>query len=204
MKLLSTQLLGVAAIGFALTSPSAAFAADHAEAPVAAADPATDLADLYAWHTDDGTLVTAITFAGLGAAGAAATYDADALYGIHIDNDGDSVADVDIWARFGQDEMGNWGVQITNLPGTSAPIVSAVEQIAAAPGGSVYSGLRDDPFFFDLQGFNDTVSTGVLSFDNSRDSLAGTNVTSLVLEMDLASALQGSDSLQIWATTSRF
>ena len=204
MKAFSTNLIGAAALGLSLAGPTAAMAADHAEAPVAAADPATDLADLYAWHTDDDTLVAAITFGGLGAPGDEATYDADALYGIHIDNDGDNIADIVIWARFGQDDQGNWGVQVTNLPGTSAPIVGAVEQVTAVPGGLIYAGLRDDPFFFDLQGFNDTATTGVLSFDNSRDSLAGTNVTSLVLEMDLASALEGSDGLQIWATTSRF
>jgi hypothetical protein len=204
MKIFSTNLTVVAALSLALAGPTAALAADHAEAPVAAADPATDLADLYAWHTDEGTLVTAITFAGLSTAGDDATYDADALYGIHIDNDGDHIADVTIWARFGQDDLGNWGVQVTNLPGTSAPVVSSVEQVTAVPGGSIYAGLRDDPFFFDLQGFNDTVTTGALSFDNTRDSLAGTNVTSLVLEMDLASALEGSETIQVWATTSRF
>ena len=204
MKISSTQLMPLAALGLALVIPQAVQAADHAEAPVAAADPAADLADLYAWHTDAGSLVTAITFGGLTAPGEPASYDADVLYGIHIDRDADQVADTDIWARFGQDDQGNWGLQVSNLPGTGAPVTGAVEQVIAVPGGSIYAGLRDDPFFFDLQGFNDTATTGVLSFDAGRDSLAGTNVTALVFEMDLASAVADSGNIQIWATTHRY
>ncbi|MCP4868421.1 MAG: DUF4331 domain-containing protein [Proteobacteria bacterium] len=178
-------------------------AADHAEAPTAGADPAADIADLYAWHTDDSTLVTVLTFAGLGVSGDPAMYDEDVPYGIHIDNDGDAIADQDIWARFAPDSLGNWGLQVQGLPGTGAPVSGAVEQVIEAPGGRIFAGLRDDPFFFDLGGFNTTVSTGDLTFDSSADSLAGTNVTSIVLEMDLGSALDGAESLSIWSTTSR-
>jgi hypothetical protein len=193
----------VLAAGAVLATALPALAADHAEAPGTEADAAADIADLYAWHSAEGTLVTALTFAGLSAPGDMAIYDPEVLYGIHIDHDADNQADIDIWARFGQDDQGNWGVQVIDLPGTGAPVSGPVEQVIPVPGGKLYAGLRDDPFFFDLQGFTDTVTTGVLSFDSSRDSLAGTNVTALVLEMDLGSALEGSESLQIWATTSR-
>ena len=100
----------------ALLASSTALAADHAEAPTAGADPAADIADLYAWY--DGTDVRfALTFAGLGAAGDPATYDADVLYQIHIDNDGDTMADHSIEVRFGQNDDGDWGVQAMGVPG---------------------------------------------------------------------------------------
>ena len=186
----------------ALAGP--ALAADHAEAPGTAVDPAADIADLYLWENGNGQITAVLTFAGLTAAGGNATYDADILYGIHIDTDLDNVEDKSIWVRYGQDGLGNWGVQVSGLPGAGAPIVGAVEQVIAAPGGRVWTGLRDDPFFFDLQGFNDTLYTGTLGFDSTRDSLAGTNVTALVVEFDTASALDASTQARVWATSSRF
>ena len=103
---------GVLALG-----TSGVFAADHAEAPGTQADSAADISDFYAWHTADDKVVAVIDFAGLAAAGDPATYDADVLYGIHIDNDGDNEPDLDVWVRFGQNGAGEWGVQVVDLPG---------------------------------------------------------------------------------------
>jgi len=192
------------ALGLALALASPAWGADHAEAPGSSADPAADIADLYLWASDSGQITAILTSSGLSPAGAGAMYDGDLLYGIHFDTDLDSVEDTSIWIRYGQDALGNWGVQVTGLPGAGAPVVGAVEQVIAAPGGRVWTGLRDDPFFFDLQGLEDTLNTGTISFDNTRDSLAGTNATAIVLEFDTASALGASTQARVWATTSRF
>lgn len=180
-------------------------AADHAEAPGTRADPEADIADLYAWHDGD-KLVAVLTYAGLQApaAGQQGSYDADVLYGVHLDRDSDQSADVDVWIRFGQNSEGAWGVRVENLPGATGPVVGAVDQmIDAGTNASVYAGLRDDPFFFDLDGFRQTLDTGTLAFDAQRDSFAGLNVTAIVLEMDLAAATGDSESLQLWATTGR-
>ena len=179
-------------------------AADHTDSPAAADDPAADIADFYVWHTEDDRLVSVLTFAGLGEAGASATYDGEMLYGIHIDRDGDNVSDHDIWFRFGQDVEGNWGVMASDLPGESAPLIGAVDESLQGDGGAMlYAGLREDPFFFDFEGFTDTLATGTLSFDGTRDSFAGTNVTALVVDMARAGAADGATSLQMWATASR-
>ena len=71
-------------------------------------------------------------------------------------------------------------------------------------GNRVYTGLRDDPFFFDLEGFKTTMHSGALSFDHQRDSAAGTNATAIVLEMDANEATGRSGSVNLWATTSVF
>ncbi|MEO0600567.1 MAG: DUF4331 family protein [Myxococcota bacterium] len=178
------------------------FAADHTEAPGAAADPAADIADFYAW-VDGGRLTSVITFAGLTAAGGAPTYDADVLYTIHVDNDGDNVSDVDVLVRFGQNAAGDWGVQASGLPGASGPLEGAVETTLTGESFELYAGLRDDPFFFDLAGYSDTLSTGTLSFDSTRDSFAGTNVTAIVLEGPADAWLDGGTSLNVWTTTAR-
>jgi len=194
----------IAAFGalFAVAVP--AIAADHAEAPISSADPAADIADLYLWENGGGQTVAILTFAGLSPAGMPATYDADVLYGIHFDTDLDAVEDWSIWVRYGTDSQGNWGVQVVNLPGTGAPVWGPVEQVIPTAGGRVWSGLRDDPFFFDLQGFNDTLYTATLMFDSTRDSVAATNATAIVLEFDTASAMGASTQANVWATSARF
>ena len=182
-----------------------AFAADHSEAPAAQADNAADIADFYAWH-EGNKLVAIMTYGGLQATSATqtATYDEDVLYTVHIDTNGDQAADKNVNVRFGKNSKGDWGVQVQNLPGATGTVTGAVNSIIDAGNGlSVYTGLRDDPFFFDLEGFNQTLATGTLAFDGTRDSVAGLNVSSIVLEMDLAAAANGSNNLALWASTGR-
>ncbi len=205
---LALLLLGAAVAGVSQWVDPAQ-AADHTEAPLAAGDPAADLADLYVWHDPlGGTLVTAVTFGGLDVpmVGQEGTFDADVLYTVHIDRDGDDLPDIDVLARFGPNSEGQWGVRVENLPGTAGPVEGPVNANLAAGGGlQVFAGLREDPFFFDLDGFLTTLQTGALAFDSTRDSFAGLNVTSIVLEMDLdAVTMNGAfPNLQIWATTAR-
>lgn len=199
--------LAMAGAGILLAIPTAALAADHVEAPAAAADPAADIADYFAWYSQaDGTLVFIVTFAPLTGAvadGGAAVYDADVLYGIHVDNDGDQLADHDIWVKFGQNAAGDWGVQASGLPG-SDPFDGPVDSMVTNDSGAqLWAGLSDDPFFFDLEGYGETLATGIIAFDPTRDTLAGFNTTTIALEVD-ATLLLGSDgTLQTWATTSR-
>ena len=175
-------------------------AADHVEAPGVQGNPAVDITDFYAWHTDDGKIVAVIGFAGLGEAGAQATYDDTVLYGIHIDNSNDNVADEDIWIRFGKNAADEWGVKVMGI--AADPVIGPVGTIIDAPLGlRVYAGLRDDPFFFDLEGYNETLDTATLAFDNSRDFFAQTNVTAIVVELSVDAVAAGQDNITMWATT---
>lgn len=194
------------ATGYLVLESAPAEAADHTDPPsrVDGGD-ADDIGDIYAWHdsTDD-TLTVVLTFAGpiAPAADQTGTYDADKLYGIHIDNSGDNSANFNIWVRFGQNSLGDWGVQVENLPGTTGPVVGPVETTVSGEGGTqVWAGLRDDPFFMDLTGFQDTVASGDLSFDPTRDFFEGLNITAVVLEMSLPAAAGGNTDLQVWSTT---
>lgn len=190
----------VAALPLAST-PSRA--ADHADAPGTKADLAADITDIYAW-ADGNKVVASIGFAGLAEAGAPATYDPDVLYTIHVDRDGDNASDVDVLIQFGQDEAGDWGVRVRDLPGAVGDVIGPVDTVIEADLGlRVFAGLRGDAFFFDLDGFKMTTMTGDLSFDSTRDSFAGTNVTQIVVEMAVDAVAQDSDSLQIWASTGR-
>lgn len=174
-------------------------AADHVDAPGTQSSPAADITDFYAWKSGD-KIVAVITFAGLKEVGQAATYSSDVVYGIHVDNDGDNQADEDVWIRFGKNGAGEWGVQVTGL--AADPVVGPVETVLDGPLGlRVFAGLRDDPFFFDLQGFLQTLDTGTIAFDNTRDGFAMTNVSAIVVELSQDAVAGGGDSIQMWATT---
>lgn len=194
---LAVAISSIAAVGIVT-------AADHVDSPATKADTAADITDVYSWHTDNGTLVAVINYSGLLEAGAAPVYDDKVVYGLHIDNDGDNAADKTIWVRFGKNSEGAWGVQVVDLPGNDTPVVGPVATVLdAGLGQKVYAGLRDDPFFFDLQGYQETLMTGTISFDSKRDTFKMTNVMSIVLEISLDGISGGSNNLQVWASTRR-
>ncbi|MBK8230888.1 MAG: DUF4331 family protein [Candidatus Eisenbacteria bacterium] len=192
-----------------IAPPNQALAADHRETSRAQGDPAADIADVYAWHaTGAGTLTAIVTYGG-GADVDRRTsplYDKDVLYTINIDNTDDSnfQPDEQILVRFGQNNIGEWGIQVVGLPGADATIVGPVgTTITSGTKGKVRVGLYDDPFFFDLTGFKNTLQTGTVDFDDARDGFAGKNVMAIVLEMDLAAATGGNNKVRVWATTGR-
>lgn len=186
------------------------FAADHLDPP-ARTDPAmdstpdrpADIADLYAWHTDT-SLIIAMTFAGPQATTAPATYDRNVLYSINISNAGDvGDTEIPIRVRFGQAGANQFGVQVSGLPGVDGPIVGPVETNLTKDGVTVRAGLFDDPFFFDLQGFRETRTSGALRFNPNRDFFAGQNLTAVVIEIPRSRVVSG-NTLNIWNSTARF
>jgi hypothetical protein len=202
-------LATLAAIAAAVPLAIALMGSDHKDGPNATADHAADIADNYAWH-DGGFLIDALTFAGLTGSGAEpAFYDPDVLYTINIatsaTNAFPTTPDFSIMIRFGQSKHGNWGVQVEGMPGTSGAISGAVETVISDGNRLVFAGRRDDPFFFDLDGFKATLQTGTLHFDHTHDTFAGHNVTAVVLKMNLADVTDGGakPKLAIWVTSAR-
>lgn len=183
-----------------LTPSLSGWASDHQEAPAATAQLAADIGDYYAWH-DENNLNLILTFGTFNAPGMPAIYSADTLYGFHFDTSvpADGIAESNLYARFAQDLSGNWGVQVFDQSGVL--FESATQTVTENDQGKVWAGLSDDPFFFDLTGFNNTVSTGQLSFDPARDDVAGLNVTSMAIQVPLDSILNTGTQLSTWATT---
>jgi hypothetical protein len=178
-------------------------AADHLDAPLTREDAAADISDFYAWQDGD-EIVAAISFAGFDGPGSDGTFDEETLYGIHLDTNADALPDKSIWVRFGQNDAGEWGVKFEDIPGGDAEVIGPVDTVIdAGLGLQAFAGVRDDPFFFDLDGFKATLATATLAFDGTRDTFLGTNVTMIVVEMSVDGAVGGSDQVQMWATTGR-
>jgi hypothetical protein len=95
-------------------------------------------------------------------------------------------------------------VQVSGLPGvTGGKIEGPVETNLTKDGVTVRAGLVDDPFFFDLQGFRTTQSTGNLAIQNNRDFFAGQNDSAIIIEIP-RDRLGGTNAVDIWSTTARF
>lgn len=185
-------------------NPAEVTAADHGDSPQAMADPAADIADVYAWADAEGErLFVVITFDGNAEAGGTATYDADVLYTVHIDNTGNNQANHNVYVRFGQNLLEEWGVRVDGLPGEAGPFEGPVaETVSGKGGGRVHADVFDDPFFFDFAGFGATLASGTLSF-TAADFFAGANASAIVLDMDAAEALGAGGQGQVWVTTGR-
>ena len=191
----------LAAAPLLLLTPINSQAADHQEAPRTSAQLAADIGDYYAWHEND-QLNLALTFGTFNAPGMPSTYDSTLLYTLHFDTTeiADGVSDVDLYVRFAQNANGEWGMRVSDSQ-DSTLIQGAVETILANDQLSAWAGLADDPFFFDQTGFVDTVSTGTISFDPTRDDVAGLNITAIVIQLPINSIKNGGGSFQTWATT---
>ena len=187
-------------------------AADHLDPPSRAdpavnsnPDKAADLADIYAWHTAN-SVVIIMTFAGPSAPTLPAVYDPDVLYKINISNaDPVTTPNVPITVKFGKGAGPNqFGVQFTGIPGVTGPIVGSVNTTLVKDGVTVRAGIFDDPFFFDSQGFKQTVATGTLSFNNTRNFFANANDTAIVVEIPSDRLNNNGHVLNIWGSTARF
>lgn len=206
--------------------PREVTAADHADAPLTGENPAADIADFYAWHTERGTIVAIMTFAPLLAPGDAPVYDSDTLYTIHIDNTADPAgnpafqdnqSDIQINVRFGQNNLEEWGVQVNGLPGADDETFDGPVGAELTNGVATATvGLYDDPFFFDFEGFLATAANLVddaeaadIAFASLGeggapvDFFAGLNTMAIVVEFDAAIAVDGNadNFIQMWATT---
>lgn len=201
-------VLGAAVpIGMALTG------ADHRDGPRATGDVAADITDVYAWH-EGAKFVAVVNLAGFGAPGQPARFDPDVLVQLHIDRAAaagsfDQVPDLDVTVRFAGNERGELAVQVEDLPGAAATITGPIGGVITDGPRQVFAGLRDDPFFFDLDGFKAALAKpaadSTLTFSSTRDTFAGTNVSAIVLEMALSDVTAGGTlpRLSVWATSAR-
>ncbi|HEX8703480.1 MAG TPA: DUF4331 family protein [Myxococcaceae bacterium] len=156
MKRLTLQLTGLLAL---LALVPTVHAADHRDSPAATANKDADINDVYAWTDADGQKVNLVmTFHPAAAAG---TLPSDAvLYAFHVTSKQSFTAttssEVNIICGFdAQQNISCWAGSdeyVTGKADTANGIASKSGKL------KVFAGLRNDPFFFNLAGFQATVA----------------------------------------------
>ena len=218
-----------AAIAFVATLGVAAFAAerwlpaaDHRDSMTLTNDQDVDIADVYSFRSpaNPANLVLGMTVPGLVPPAESRTFDEDALYQFKIDQDGDAVEDLVIQAfatgsgssqtiHFrGPAEPAVTGAVNQLLPGddvATVQISTSASAITATGGGlTVFAGVRDDPFFFDLARFNEIVMGMATEFrDPGIDTFAGSNALAIVVEVPASMVVGTGPTIGVWGTTGR-
>ncbi len=180
------------AFAYAATTPvmllgaSAVHAADHLDAPALRTAGAgdRDINDLYAFQSpvdanNSVLILTVNPFAGVMnpfGTTSPTTFGTDVDYQFEVDTDGDAVPDITYSTTFAAPVAGQ---QAFTMLRNGTPFATGTTGVnnAVSTGGMVTAGLFDDPFFFDLVGFNDGFNfTG-------DDTFAGAAVSAIVLEL---------------------
>ena len=203
---------GVLAVALLIAAMPSGSASDHLDQPFPGLAANIDITDLYAFHPGGSTqdlskVVFALNINPLTASGIHPTFSSTARYNVKVDTNGDAMPDIVYRFTFTPpDGSGMQTVTVTMLRGNNARIANGqgptlaqgtTGTIIGGIGGSwVFTGLRDDPFFFDLAAFK-----GLHRFcdEFTGDFFAGFNVNSMVLQVNTDS-LGDSPNIGVWTT----
>jgi Domain of unknown function (DUF4331) len=231
ITLTATALVAAAGIGVARAS-------DHQDNPLVELNPAMDMTDVYAFpgSSPDRIVLVMNSWAFITPSQApTTTFDPNLLYQFKIDNTGDAKEDRVIQVVF----KGTGASQTVEVRGplappvigamnntvsTSTPVVSGpINQTLGSPTSvQVFAGVREDPFFIDLEQFFRIVpdrkpSTGQLSLlpdaasassfraaGSAVDFVKGFDVLSIVIEVPVSQLTAGGNAkIGVWGTISR-
>ena len=198
------------AIAGIITSVPLTNAADHAEATAVAGDPGADIADVFAFldPNDNSKVVLALDVEGFVVPSELLNlsfFAPEVTYRFEIENTGDATPDQRIDITFSEQTARNQPQTATiKLPnGRTFTAPTTVQTLNAAPNpfvvtsdaaseASFFAGLTDDPFYFDIVGFNRFVASVLAGTPNpanlqrGRDSFAGYNIHMIALEVPAA------------------
>ena len=240
----SRRFGAVMAVGILATASLATFgftsvsrASDHQDTPEVELSPRMDINDVYAFpgsSPDRIALVLTTSSPITPAQGASASFDPDLLYQLKIDNSGDGIEDrvfqitfdgtgasqrVTVRGPAVPSSTGPRTTLVSNGPSTSG-LVNTV--LGSTTGLQVFAGLRDDPFFLDLEQFfrivpdrkpvsgplsqlpNTPSATAFRAAGDAVDYLRGLNTLAIVLELPASQLTAGGNPrIGLWATISR-
>ena len=224
---------GALAIAVAAIAGQRLLASDHQDTPEVELNPRMDINDVFAFPGTGADRIALAMTTSSPIQGTNASFDNNLLYQIRIDNSGDATEDRVIQVTF----SGTGANQTVTVRGPVAPAMTGMrstlvndpqaitgpvgQTLGSATGVQVFAGLRDDPFFIDLEQFFKIVpdrrpSTGPLSgpatqqatsFRNPGiDFLRTYNALAIVVEVPksmLTSATGADAKVGIWGTVSR-
>lgn len=228
------SILLAAGIAVSVAGIGTLLASDHQDTPEVELNPRMDINDVYAFPGSTSDRVALVLTTSSPLAGTNASFDPDLLYQIKIDNTGDAKEDLVFQITF---DKGALTAQQVSVRGPVAPVTvgTATTQattgtvttgnvgsmLGSATGIQVYTGVRGDPFFIDLEQFFKILpdrrpSTGPLSTPSTAtasafrspgvDLLAPFNCLAIVIEVPksmLTSSTATDAKVGVWATISR-
>jgi hypothetical protein len=173
----------ILAVGLA---PLGVEAADHLDSPTISSTGAADLTDVYAFAVSGNrSVLIANVNPGAGALPHSSTYFGSGVrYNITVDTNGDARPDITYQVRFSAPVGGSQGVTIWRNGHTWGS--GTTDHVISLSGGTkLWAGLRDDPFFFDLDAFKGNIlganNNRMLCDSKKVDFFKGLNVSSIVL-----------------------
>ncbi|MAP80877.1 MAG: molecular chaperone DnaK [Aequorivita sp.] len=183
--------VGLAALSFLFIS------ADHLDAPSISGTTA-DIADFFAFQGENqDNFVFVANIQGLlppGQPTTQAEFDESVLLEFNIDTNNDLKEDLVIQAIKRGDSMYFFGPSAPAMQGLESTIVTSTRrsvkistkddiQITEEDGMKFFAGPREDPFFFDLNKYNEIIDGTATAFDDpGTDTFAETNLLSVVVE----------------------
>jgi hypothetical protein len=194
------------------------FMSHHLDSPTAQEDGRVDITDIYVFAGESAnTTVLIMAVNPLAGELSPITFRAGALYDFKIDTNADVIEDIDYRITFDEpDPNGIQRLELRRLEGSAATEYGSRGDLIAAGNtgevipigddGRLWTGLVADPFFFNLGAFGQFAKLileenrfDLSVFDTAENSLAGHNVTAIVLE--LPNAALSSETIQLWGTT---
>ncbi|HYL97625.1 MAG TPA: DUF4331 family protein [Blastocatellia bacterium] len=190
-------------------------AADHAEATLVAAFPGGDIADVFAFldPNDNSKVILAMDVEGFIVPSEIVNlgfFSPDVKFEFQIENTGDAVADKFIDVTFSPQtsrmvaqtatvsfSSGQTFTAPTTVPNQNPTAPPFVVTTDPGTGVSFFAGMTDDPFFFDIVGFNRFIasvqggSPDPTKLERGRDSFAGYSIHMIALSIP-ATLLKGS------------
>jgi hypothetical protein len=228
---------GVAALTATFATTRSSIASDHQDTPEVELSPRMDVNDVYAFPgaTADRIVLAMTTSSPITPAqSASAAFDPNLLYQLKVDNTGDGVEDKVFQITFtgsgASQQVIVRGPVAPAQPGTmntlvsTGPVVTGATNttLGSAAGVQAFAGLRDDPFFLDLEQFFRIVPdrkpvSGPLSqlpdspsasafrpAGQAMDYLRGINTLAIVIELPSAMLTDGGTrKIGLWGTISR-
>lgn len=202
-------------------APAVVHAADHLDAPGSLQSPLgrhdADINDIYAFPADGSHTVLAMTtHPALGVVTTQTSYATDVLYKINIasaSGDGDFDADdvhslVVRFEKVRHDGSQRYTVSLDDGEHHRRIARARTGEVGDLKNGAVFAGARSDPFFFDLDAFNNTVqATGGRSFCTAAsgetgkgvDFFSALNTNAIVLKVPNSLLFDG--QVKIWGST---
>jgi uncharacterized protein DUF4331 len=228
---------GLAALTATIATTRSSSASDHQDTPEVELSPRMDINDVYAFpgsSADRITLVLTTSSPITPAQAPSAAFDPNLLYQLKIDNTGDGVEDKVIQVTF----SGTGTNQQVTVRGPVAPAQTGTMNTLVSSGPSMtggtntslgsgagiqaFAGIRDDPFFLDLEQFfrivpdrkpvsgplsqlpDQPTASAFRAQGQAVDYLRGLNTLAIVLEMPAAMLTDsGNKKIGVWGTISR-